>query len=214
MGEAVDPDEPTRSAGVVEAETQSVYAWGLADEPDEPESHRLTPGRITTAAVAASLTLLTIAGALAWQHLRVEEAPAATTATTSMVPATMTTVSPVAAPPPAPPPVTITTVVVQAPPTTAQTQAPVANTGGISPQLMAVYDRQFVANMQPHMQAVGSSVEDADLMAFRAHQTCAKLQQGYTDGALTQQLMTEFGLVPSLANAFVRTAMATYPDCP
>src|SRR5437762_2373981 len=83
------------------------------------------------------------------------------------------------------------------------------NPEGVSPQLMAVYDRQFVANMQPHMQAVGSSVEDADLMAFRAHQTCAKLQQGYTDGSLAQQLMTEFGLVPSLANAFVRTAMAT-----
>lgn len=196
------------------SETEAVTAWALDDAEEWAPPRRLTPALVTAGAVAASLTLVAVAGVIAWQHLRVEET-AVVAAESTMVPATMTSEAPPSrppAPPPSPPPVTVTTVVVQAPPT--QTQAPAANPGAISPQLMAVYDRQFIANMQPHMQAVGSVVEDADLMAYRAHQTCAKLQQGHTDGALAQQLMTEFGLVPSLANAFIRTAMMTYPNCP
>lgn len=104
MGEEAGPDDLTQYAGVLDAETQSVYAWGLADEPDEPAPARFTPSLITAAAVAASLAVVTVAGVLAWRHLRVEETSVA--ATESMVPATMTQVttsaSPVALPSPAP----------------------------------------------------------------------------------------------------------------
>lgn len=81
---------PTELAGIAEAQTRSVHAWALDDDEDELEypSRRLTPRRITTAAVVVSLALAVIAGTLAYHRFH------GTTASPSMV----------VAAPPAPPP--------------------------------------------------------------------------------------------------------------
>ena len=48
-------DEPTEMAGAAEAETGSIYAWGLdRDDVDEVPTQRLTPRRITSLSVVAS----------------------------------------------------------------------------------------------------------------------------------------------------------------
>ena len=57
-------NEPTEMAGVAEAETQAAYAWALADVEDLP-TRRLTPRRITALALAVSLVLIAVAGAVA-----------------------------------------------------------------------------------------------------------------------------------------------------
>jgi hypothetical protein len=116
MGDA----DPTELAAA-ELETQSVQAWGLADEDDDvyPPASRFTSGRITAAAVTASLAVVAVAGLVAWQHLRQDES-VPTAATASMVPATVPVTppaTPIAAPPPAPPAVTVTTVIKEVPQT-------------------------------------------------------------------------------------------------
>ena len=55
--------EPTEMAGVAEAETQAAYAWALDDGDDLP-TQRLTPRRITSLALASSLTVIAAAGAV------------------------------------------------------------------------------------------------------------------------------------------------------
>jgi hypothetical protein len=214
MGEEVSPDDPTRSAGVTEPETQSVYAWGLADEPDEPEPRRATPMLVTAGAVTASLALVGVAAVLAWQHLHVEEAPASA-AESSIVPAAMTpvttTAAPVAAPPPppAPPAVTVTTVVVQTPAPPAQ-QPHVPTHSGVTPEAMAAYDREFIARMQNS----NWRIDDAGLMALRAHQVCEEFALGSSPTTVHQKLMNALGMSPTGASTFMSNATLTYPDCP
>ncbi|SCX06093.1 hypothetical protein [Mycolicibacterium fluoranthenivorans] len=67
-----DPAAPTELAGAAVAETRSAYAWGLADAETEvlDDERRLSPGRITAAAVAASVVLIGAAAAVAWMQLR------------------------------------------------------------------------------------------------------------------------------------------------
>ena len=58
---------PTEMAGVAEAETQAAYAWALDYDGDEfptQPTQRLTPRRITALALAASLVLIAVAGAV------------------------------------------------------------------------------------------------------------------------------------------------------
>jgi hypothetical protein len=58
--------EPTEMAGIAEADTEMAYAWALDyDDPDEFPTQRLTPRRITSLAIAASLTVIAVAGAVA-----------------------------------------------------------------------------------------------------------------------------------------------------
>ena len=58
--------EPTEMAGIAEAETQAAYAWALDyDDPDEFPTQRLTPRRITSLGIAASLVVIAVAGAVA-----------------------------------------------------------------------------------------------------------------------------------------------------
>lgn len=59
--------ELTEMAGVAEAETQAAYAWGALDydDPDEFPTQRLTPRRITSLGIAASLVTIAVAGAAA-----------------------------------------------------------------------------------------------------------------------------------------------------
>ena len=61
--------EPTEMAGVAEAETQAAYAWALDDGVDDLPTQRLTPRRVTALALAVSLVLIAVAGAVAlWTH--------------------------------------------------------------------------------------------------------------------------------------------------
>ena len=49
--------EPTEMAGIAEADTEMAYAWALDyDDPDEFPTQRLTPRRITSLGIAASLS--------------------------------------------------------------------------------------------------------------------------------------------------------------
>lgn len=90
MGE-VDAADPTELAPT-ENETASVRAWGLDavdyddyDDYDEPPTTRLTPGRITGGAVAASLVAVAVAAVLAGMHLGRVGTPTPTSATSTMV---------------------------------------------------------------------------------------------------------------------------------
>ena len=57
--------ELTEMAGVAEAETQAAYAWALDYDGDDLPTQRLTSRRITTLALAASLVVIAVAGAVA-----------------------------------------------------------------------------------------------------------------------------------------------------
>lgn len=75
MAEEIGPDEPTRSAGVVETETQSLRAWGLDDsdhdgaDHDDVATQRFTPRRIVAGAVAASLVVVGLAAVIVYRSL-------------------------------------------------------------------------------------------------------------------------------------------------
>src|SRR4051794_30050465 len=75
MAEEIGPDEPTRSAGVVEPETQSLRAWGLDEsdrddaDHDDVATQRFTPRRIVAGAVAASLVVVGLAAVIVYRSL-------------------------------------------------------------------------------------------------------------------------------------------------
>ena len=108
--------ELTEMAGVAEAETEMAYAWALDyDDPDEFPTQRLTPRRITSLGLAASLVTIAVAGGVALGVLRQPEpAPAP-------VSVVETTTKPA---PPAPPPVTATVTVLPPPPPVTVTVQP------------------------------------------------------------------------------------------
>ena len=63
--------EPTEMAGIAEADTEMAYAWALDnDDHDEFPTQRLTPRRITSLGIAASLVTIAVAGAVALGVLR------------------------------------------------------------------------------------------------------------------------------------------------
>ena len=74
---AHERSEPTEMAGVADAETESAYAWALDyDDPDEfPTQQRMTPRRITSLGLAASLVLIAVAGVVALGVLRQPGSP-------------------------------------------------------------------------------------------------------------------------------------------
>ena len=91
--------EPTEMAGVAEAETQAAYAWALDYDGDElptVPTQRLTPRRITSLALASSLVVIAVAGAVALGVLhQPEPAPAS-------APVVIEALAQPAPPPPAP----------------------------------------------------------------------------------------------------------------
>lgn len=102
--------EPTEMAGVAEADTQCAYAWGALDydDPDEFPTQRLTPRRVTSLGIVASLVAIATAGTIAIVSMHgsvhapaVVSAPA--TVTVMMPPPVTTTVTPAPLPPPPPP---------------------------------------------------------------------------------------------------------------
>ncbi|SPX87627.1 DUF732 domain-containing protein [Mycobacteroides abscessus] len=205
----MDEQEPTMVSPAALAETGVVEtaptAWSDTDEIDEPEPYDDPRRRnwlisgvvfVATAAIAG----LAAGGAYVFLHQDQPEAPAVSAPVQSSP-----TTQPKMTAAPLPPPVTVTTVV---PIPSVKAQQP------LPPARMAQYDQMYVARMQPFAAAEGSQITDPSLLVFRAHQTCAKLQSGFTDGALAQQLMEEFDLTANMAAAIVRNAMATYPNCP
>jgi len=63
--------EPTEMAGASQAETELAYAWALDyDDPDEFPTERLTPRRITSMGLAASLVTIAVAGVVAVVMMR------------------------------------------------------------------------------------------------------------------------------------------------
>ena len=93
--------EPTELAGVAEAETQAAYAWALDYDGDElptQPTQRLTSRRITALALAASLILIAVAGAVALGVLHHTNQPVAQVPSSSVV--TPTPPEAVTAPPP------------------------------------------------------------------------------------------------------------------
>ncbi|BBY28964.1 hypothetical protein [Mycolicibacterium sediminis] len=73
MADEIGPDDPTRSAGVVE--TRSLRAWGLdrsddaAVDPDVARRRRLSPRTIVVAAVASSLLVVVVAAVVGYRSL-------------------------------------------------------------------------------------------------------------------------------------------------
>lgn len=112
MGEA-DDDAPTEveptELGAAIGETEARTAWSLDDGEDWTPQQRLTPGRITVLAVAASVVLVAVASVVAFAYLRHREEPAPSVATptpASPTGATPATSGPPMAAPSAPPPLT------------------------------------------------------------------------------------------------------------
>jgi hypothetical protein len=199
--------DPTELAPT-DTNTESVQAWGLDDDYEDPPTIRLTAGRITAAAVTASLVAITVAGVLAWQHL--QDAPVDAAVTSSMVPATTMAapVTPVVvAPPPPPPPVTITTVVERVP---APTTGWVPHTAAPMPPSTGAEDAEFLDRLTGQ----GWSITNAAAMVRNAHIVCNLLQQGRSPDYINGQLMSGAAMTPIEADSFASTVTLTYPNCP
>lgn len=198
--EPIEAFTPTELAGVANADTMSAFAWSEDDGVDEPV--RQWPFWATTAAVATSLALVTVAGVLGFRYAT-DEAPAPV----AVIAPVTTTVAPTpkAAPPPLPPPppVTVTTVVVQS-----TVQVPQA--APASPSMTAA-DWSYIARMQ----AYGWIVQDPQLMAQRGREVCAMLHSGQPYSQVQQQLMGLQGVADGKgAWQIMDASMQSYPNCP
>jgi hypothetical protein len=100
--------EATEMAGVAEADTEMAYAWGALDydDADEFPTQRLTPRRITSLGIAASLVVIAVAGAVALGVLHHTNQPVAQATSTSVANTVVTPTPPEAVT--TPPPVTVT----------------------------------------------------------------------------------------------------------
>ncbi|OCB41807.1 hypothetical protein A5721_30280 [Mycobacterium vulneris] len=78
--------EPTELAGAAEAETGSIYAWGL-DYDDESPTRRLTPRRITALGVGASLVVVAVAAVVGLVALRQPDSTPTPSAAETVAPA-------------------------------------------------------------------------------------------------------------------------------
>lgn len=206
MGNGVDPDVATEFAGFDSTDTELSRAWSAMDDSGDELAPRFTPGRITALAVTGSVTVTIAAGVLAAHHLRSTPAPLEAVESTTVV---------VAPPEPSAPPEPRASFVADVP--DARTMnlpppppPPPAAAPGLTPELLAAFDQQFIANLQ----ADHWTITDATLITQNGHKVCALLQQGATPQMIAQRLVEAASLDPTEAQSFVVTAMATYPDCP
>jgi hypothetical protein len=95
----VVPTELGAAIGKTEAHT----AWSLDEGEDWPPQRRLTSGRITILAVAASVALVAVAAVIAFVYLRHREEPAPSVATPISATSTSTALATSAPPAPLPP---------------------------------------------------------------------------------------------------------------
>jgi hypothetical protein len=223
-----DGVEPTELAGVAEAENESVHAWALDDDEDEIETRRLTPRRITEAALAGCLVLIAAAGLVAllvirgaWQiepaPLPVVAAPPSPPAPSTAAPTTKAVRAQPAPPGPWITPTKPVTVTVQAPPKTIQAAQPPVTVFPSRPPLqgplpdLIPYDRQFIANLQARDWVVWNPA----LMAQRGQEACVMLRDGEPRGLISQKLVgVEPQLTLAMAWQFTEIVSDTYPNCP
>ncbi len=207
----VDAAAPTEMAGLAEAETGSVFAWGLDEDGPSEDAPWATPRQITAAAVAISLALVGMAVVIAvhqwgngWEP---RSEPSTPTRTAVIVPS----VTAEALPAPAPRPVPPVTVTVQAAPKTVQTPPSTfgQNPTTLSPQGVAAYDRVFIANLQSE----GWTITDPAAMAKNAHIVCGMFAQGDPVEYVNQQLAQRAEVSDTAALLFTSEAMVVYPGC-
>lgn len=194
---------------VVASDTTTIdreeLAWSL-DNTDEIQSWG--HGRIVSAGLVALLVGAT--AVITWLAATYftgrpptsAEPPAVSTTTTKSQIAAPQPPPPPPAPAPAPPATTV-----QASPSTVQLPPPDV---GISPEMVAWYDQQFIANLRYN----GAVITDPVALAHQAHRVCAMLQKGTTREDVIQKIVTESGWNYFTATMFTSTAMSTYPDCP
>jgi hypothetical protein len=206
MGE-VDAADPTELAPT-ENETASVRAWGLDefDYDEELPTTRLTPGRITGAAVAASLVAVAVTAVLAGMYLHTEDAPVDAAVTSSMVTAApMTTVIPVAAPEPKPPTDGWGVPVEMVPPPTKTVTVEKPPPVQMPPAMTAAQDRRFIANLE----AKNWVVWDAASSVQRAHQVCMDFQQHASMNQIIDKLTAE-AVAQNIPNPYVSADQFAY----
>ncbi|AVO21645.1 hypothetical protein I5I01_gp40 [Mycobacterium phage MooMoo] len=192
----------TELAGVAEADTQAAFAWSEAEDYPEPADSGW-PFWVTAAAVGVSLSLVTVAVVLGYQHLgdtseSVVAAAPSTTSTTTSPPA------PVAAPSvPPPPPVTVTTVVVQPPPPPVPSPLPPARS-------LASYDGELLATLRSQGWVLPNPAATID----DAHAICLMLRQGKSRAETEVIYADAAGRSVVEVSPFIGTIIDTYPNCP
>jgi hypothetical protein len=205
---------PAAREGTVKSPTSSesatVEAWSDETESiDEPQTWRKTWIVAAIFAVAG----IGLGAAIWFGTYQARPGPSQSDSRSTTAPAPGPTPTTNAAPPPAPAPapapapssVPPTTVTAQASPTA---QAPQPDVG-ISPEMVAWYDRQFIANLRYN----GASITDPVALALQAHRACAMLQKGATQEDVIQKIVAESGWNYFTATMFTSTAMSTYPGC-
>jgi hypothetical protein len=95
---------PTELSKASDSLTEASMAWSLEDEEEDPSRRLLTPGRITTLAVAGSVLLIAAVATVGYQYLRDREdrAPSGQAPSTSTVTAAPPPTVTVTQPPPPP----------------------------------------------------------------------------------------------------------------
>lgn len=131
---------------------------------------------------------------------------ASTTQTTSAAPLQLGASAP---PAPPPPPVTITTVIVQAPPPAISTKAAPPTTPA-APQWVSIYDQQLFNRLTGQ----GIAIQDYASMARDAHLVCARLSNGRSVAAVTDEYAQASRGNYVIAQVFIGDVMAIYPSCP
>lgn len=210
MSEDVDHDAPTQCGatelGVAIPETgpQLAYSEELpALDYPEPMS------RVRVALIAGGIVAVAglVVGAVLFvgHSRRTDPTPLAAT------PSLTTTPAPIAAPPaapPPPPPVTVTTVVVQAPPAVSTKAAPAPTPA--APQWVSIYDQQLFNRLTGQ----GITIQDYASMARDAHLVCARLSNGRSVAAVTDEYAQASRGNYVIAQVFIGDVMAIYPSCP
>ena len=191
-------------AAIVETGPQLAYSEEL-EVLDYPEP----VSRVRVALIAGGIVAVAglVVGAVLFvgHSRRTDPTPLAAT------PSLTTTPAPIGAPPPAPPPpppVTVTTVVVQAPPAVSTKAAPAPTPA--APQWVSIYDQQLFNRLTGQ----GITIQDYASMARDAHLVCARLSNGRSVAAVTDEYAQASRGNYVIAQVFIGDVMAIYPSCP
>lgn len=187
-------------------------AWSEETEPLEPDSQTWRKTSVMAAIVA--FVGIAVAGAVWFAHLALSKGDPRMTRALATSPTPTMSAAPPPAPTPTPTPTPTSVAAPSSPATTVQaspsTVQPPAPDVGISPEMVAWYDRQFIANLRYN----GAAIADPVALAHQAHRVCAMLQKGATRDDVIQQIVAASGWNYFTATMFTSTAMSTYPDCP
>lgn len=183
------------------------------DDPGEYPTELIVSRSWGVAAGIAALVVVlgAVVAVLVW--LVGQPAPNTTVAIPA-APSSSVTVTPEAPPSPVPPTIVETrtvTAIPEAVPTTAQTVAATPVTPGIlPPEVVAAYDRQFIAQLRGE----GWAIWDEGTMTRNAHVACAMFQNGAPAEFVNNELSAKTGMPMDAALMFTSAAMLIYPNCP